>query len=169
MHSRRMLLSALLCGCVIPVIQGGSSSAGGAIQIVSVQHIPLVRVRAILRNGTDGSIVVPYCGDVAGTKKLCGLGTHLEVHTQAGWKPARLRPSSGVLGGLPLDQVQTLQSGGESSFVYEFATDIFLINEQDQLRFVIDTWPDRESMLGGKTGSQIPTDPFQLPLPPRKQ
>lgn len=132
--------------------------------VASVRSIPLVRVRLVVRNTTSSPIVVPKCGERAGTPMLCGLATHLEVMTEHGWKQAEPAKERGVLGGLPITVGVSVMPDYEKTFEWEFASNLFTIGRGAQVRLLLDTWRDEPSMKTEKPALLIPTGGFEIPV-----
>lgn len=158
-------LSCALLGCAAAGIGCSSviASEEPAVEMVSVQAIPLVRIRVVVRNSTSERVLVPYCGDLEGTDVLCGLATQVEVHDKGRWRQAK--PSGGgVLGGHPLERGRTIEAGGERPFVFQFSRDEFEIGAGMKVRLVIDAWHVGETIRAKSPGMQLETGSFDLPV-----
>jgi hypothetical protein len=118
-------------------------------------------------NANDRQLAIPYCHDLlGGTKVLCtGTGAYLEAYTEEGWKPAKLRTTFGILGGVVWDVVRCaiVPTDGKVSLRFEFDRKFFEIEPGQQLRVVIDTYANEPSLRKETANSQFVSDPFECP------
>jgi len=142
---------------------GASSTGSLSVELVSVQPIPLARIRVVIHNPSDAPIFVPYCGERGGAYALCGLAAHLEVKTKSGWQKARDAEGAGLSGGLALGDSRKITVGSHRAWEYEFMTAAFQIEPRDQLRLVIDAWHDQAAVATEKPPIHISTEVFLLP------
>lgn len=144
--------------------QKGAGASSTQVRIDSVRAIPLIYVPLHLLV-SDQPVYVPYCGESEGHKFLCTVATHLEVATRSGWRPASLNTECGVLGGLSLDHAAgvLIEGGKEGVFTFEFSPRFFKVRPGQQLRVVIDAWPDEQSMKAGRSALHLVSPPFICP------
>lgn len=75
-----------------PLLGQAPSKTGPELKLNNV--IPQVLVNIKISTSSE-SLFLPYCGEAEGTPILCVLGAHLQVHSPQGWRPAKLRKTSG--------------------------------------------------------------------------
>ena len=154
---------------VLGLAAAGASSSGGVnVEVVSVQPIPLARIRVLIHNASDAAVFVPYCGDRGGAHTLCGLAAHLEVKTKVGWQEARDAQGAGLSGGVPLTESHRIGAGDDGTWEYEFLTNAFRIRLGDRLRLVIDAWHNQAAVTTEKPTVRIATEAFVLPTSPTR-
>lgn len=153
---------ALLTSAAVAIMCTSSAGEEPAAELVSVQAIPIVRVRVVVRNPTPERVFVPYCGDLEGTERLCGLATHVEVYDSGRWRVA-MSSRGGVLGGRPLERSRAIESGGEETFVFEFSRNVLEIKPGVTARLVIEAWRAREAIRANSPEMQLRTGSFKLP------
>jgi hypothetical protein len=137
----------------------------GQVDVASVRAVPQVYVALRLRT-SDQQVFVPYCGESdTGEKILCTLGAHLEVRTSRGWRPAKLRTTYGVLGASSLGRAggSLIAPRSEASFSFQFSRRFFEVEPGQQLRVVVDAWPDEQSMKMSGRSIQLTSPPFECP------
>jgi hypothetical protein len=135
------------------------------IEISSVFAVPQIYVSLRLTTA-EQQVFVPYCGESEnGQKVLCTLGAHLEVQSRQGWSPVKLRTNYGVLGasrpGRAGGRLIAPKSG--ETFSFEFSRRFFEIEPGQQLRVVVDVWPDEQSLKTDGKSSQLTSPPFNCP------
>lgn len=159
-------LAAVMLFAVPPALQGQSERKQLAqLDVGTVQAVQQVYVTLRLRTA-DQQLFVPYCGELEGGEKvLCTLGTHLEVQTSQGWRRAKLRTTFGVLGGWSLDLAHgsLIAPRSGASFNFRFSRRFFQVEQGQQLRVVVDAWPDEQSMRTGGRSIQLISPPFECP------
>jgi len=114
----------------------------------------------------DQDLMIPFCGEgEGGTRTLCSLPTRLEVKTLQGWKTVKLKHSHRILGGIPPDKwkAQPVKNSQHGDFIFIFHIDEFDTRSGDELRLVVDTWPDEESMRSGKNPINFISSTFKSP------
>ena len=129
------------------------------VRALSAIHVPLELMAA------DTQLFVPYCGEFNGEKFLCNSAAHLESRTPQGWRPAKLRTTFGVMGALRLDLARWKQIPPRSGslFIFSFRKRYFIVVREQQLRVVVDAWPDEESMKTGERPIQLTSPPLKCP------
>ncbi len=158
------LAAIVLCGVRVPAQAQSKSTPAAQVDVESVEAVPQVYVR--LRLHTAGQpMFVPYCGGPEGGKVLCVAATHLEVKTKEGWQPAKPRTTFGVLGARSLEYAQgvVIAPGSEAFFIFEFSRRYFKVDPGQQLRVVVDAWPDKQSMKAGGRRAELRSPPFRCP------
>lgn len=150
----------------------------GPALLVQQRELPEPRAQLTVRNvvpqvdvvielqTAEEQTVVPYCGETEyGIPILCILKAKLEVQTREGWRPAKLRTTYGVLGGPPSGRIagKLIAPKGKGSFVFAFSRRFFDVEVGQQLRVVLDAWPDEQSMRAGGQPIQLTSPPFECP------
>ena len=82
-----------------PLLGQAPSKTGPELKLNNV--IPQVLVNIKISTSSE-SLFLPYCGEAERTPIRGVLGAHLQVHSPQGWRPAKLRKTFGVLGGMDL-------------------------------------------------------------------
>jgi hypothetical protein len=136
---------------------------GPTAEVVSVQPVSLVRIRAVVSNVGPERALIPICGDLDGTDVLCDLATHVEVYGRQRWRPAAQRPGTGVLGGTHLKSSREIEAGGERTFVFQFSRSVYTIKAGVKARLLIDAWRVEDEIRAGSPSMQIETSAFVVP------
>lgn len=164
--TKRVLLNGLtivVFGMTQPLPSQNASKPSACVTEAQVSHSVYVTIR--LFSG-DKELFVPYCGEgEGGTEHLCNLPTHLQVATRKGWMPVKLRHPDAVLGGVPPDRwrVRRIAAGQWHDFLFFFPKDDFAVETGQRLRYVVDVWPDEQSMRTAGRPIQLATPPFKCP------
>jgi hypothetical protein len=136
------------------------------LELGGVDAVPQIYVRLRLRT-SDRQLFVPYCSQGESRQRfLCTLGTHLEVLAKPGWQPARPRSNlGGILGGAAPDraEVAVIAPRTVASFDYMFSRLFFQVEPGQQLRVVVDAWPDVGTLRAGGPSIQLISPPFACP------
>lgn len=154
-----------LFGISRPVQCQKESKQVAQLEIGSIRAVPQVYVSLRLRT-SDQQVFVPFCGESeSGGKILCALGAHLQVRTSKGWRPAKLRTTYGVLGASLLERAggSLIPPKSGESFDFQFSRRFFKVEAGQQLRVVVDTWPDEQSMKTPGRSIQLVSPPFECP------
>jgi hypothetical protein len=157
------MIVLLVWNCVPAVFAQSPSAPPARVAVAGV--IPLINVRVQLE-ATEGSIAVPYCGETEyGTPLLCGQAVRLEVETPQGWRPPKPRTSLGILADPPAGRIRALIIAPKTkrSLIFAFGRGFVEVSAGQQLRVVVDVWPDEQSMRSGGKASQITSSPFPCP------
>ena len=162
----RLGLAAIVFFGTVNPLQGQSESRLVAeIKVESILAVPQIYVSLRLTT-LERQVFVPYCGESEyGEKILCTLGTHLEVQTSQGWRPAKLRTTYGVLGAVRLGHASGSLIGPKDGapFIFQFSRRFFEVEPGQQLRVIVDVWPDEQSMKTSGRSFQLASPPFQCP------
>ena len=157
--------AGLVLFAITQAVQGQTKPDDGMeLAVRNVRAVPQVYVALQLRASTP--LFVPYCAEFeGGDKVLCTMATHLEVHTAQGWHRAKLRTTFAVLGGLSLDRAKgdLVPAGTTATFSYQFSRRYFEVEPGQQLRVVVEAWPDGQSMKTGGKSIEIVSTPFKCP------
>ena len=107
------------------------------------------------------ALVIPVCG--TDDPVLCSA--HLEVLSPDGWVAAPTPRDGPILGGYPLDRAKAavVQPHSSTRFVFQFAKHVFELRDGQQLRVVVDGWPDEVAMRKGDPKIRIEGPAFELP------
>jgi hypothetical protein len=149
--------ASLLCGQKEPAQK---------TQLDIVTVLPQVHV-VIEVHTADEPIVVPYCGETdLGVPILCFRGSraNLEVQTAQGWQPVKLRTTHGVVGGPPSARFRyrLVPRQSKAYFVFQFSGRWFDVEPGQQLRVVLDAWPDEGAVNNVRPAGLI-SPPFECP------
>jgi hypothetical protein len=164
---RQILLDLTVAATLaaVQLLQAQTKPDGGMeLDVRNVRAIPQVYVALQLR--ASAPLFVPYCAEFeGGDKVLCTMATHLEVHTAQGWHRAKLRTTFAVLGGLSLDRAKgdMVPAGTRVTFSYQFSRRYFEVEPGQQLRVVVEAWPDEQSMKTGGKSIEVVSTPFKCP------
>jgi hypothetical protein len=153
-----------LLGVAQPLPRRIDANEQARLDLGSVRAIPQIYVPVHLFT-SDQQLFVPYCGELdAENKLLCTAGAaHLEVYTGKGWQPAKLRTTYGVLGIPPMKQGTIIDRRSKATLLFEFSTVFFAVNRGQELRVVVDAWPDEQSMRAGAPSIRLTSPPFECP------
>ena len=168
MDSKRVMKSLvmiLLFGAAMPSSAHLESADAPAIDNLSVSKVSLVQVRFRV-DASEQALAIPYCmTDEAGSEQTCSLATSLQVKTPQGWRSAGLRSNSGVLGGVPLSsaKIRLLQPHTGAYFRFTFAQHLFKIDRGQQLRVIVDAWPNEQAVVTSAPSVRLQSPVFQLP------
>lgn len=150
---------------LLPLHAQSEANQAAQLEVENVHAVPQVFVDLRLR-ASEQPMFIPYCEESEGGEKiLCTVATHLEVKTKDGWRPAKLRTTFGVLGGLSLSHARGIQIAPQSvaSFSFQFSRRFFEVDPGQQLRVRVDAWSDEQSMKAGRQGMQLVSPPFNCP------
>ena len=134
-------LTAAAFAIVAPLSSQNDQTRAVELKIRNV--LPFVNVVMELSTATQ-QVVFPYCGEFPRTPILCVQNVTLEVRTPEGWSAAKLRTRFGVLGGSPSLGTKALVPGSRTSVAYEFSRRWWEIEVGQELRLVVDVWPDEQ-------------------------
>lgn len=116
---------------------------------------------------SDNPVFIRYCADrFDGVKILCPLqGSEVEVRTSQGWRPAKQKLIHGVFTPPHHDYVFStmIKPHDEATFQFEFSRNYFEVEPGQQLRVVIDTWNNEQSMKNDDEPIKIYSQPFKCP------
>ncbi len=126
--------------------------------------VPQVLVNITLSTGAD-SLFLPYCGQEEGTPILCVQGVHLQVHSAHGFRPAKLRTTVAVLGGMELGRFDggLLPARTDTRVVFFFSRRHFEVEPGQPLRLLVDLWSNETAMTSAQVPTQIASPPFEYP------
>jgi hypothetical protein len=156
---------ATLLFFVVQVFPARGATKLAKVEVGGVKAIPQVYVPLSLHT-SDEQLFVPYCGGWNEEKLLCTSATaHLEVYTKKGWEPAELKTSYAVFGAPPINRASGILIAPNSSaaFTFQFSTLFFNVARGQQLRVIVDTWHDEQSMRAGKPSIALSSAPFKCP------
>ena len=154
----------LLVSMVIPPTPADFEGAP-SIDDVRLRTNQVVEVQIRVRAG-EQQLAIPFCQTDEGQREiLCNLATTLEVKTRTGWHPAKTPPDSGLFGGAPLIRanVRLIPPHKSAIFTYEFTKGVFSITPGQQLRVMVDAWPDQKSVTTNVPGLRIASPMFAYP------
>jgi hypothetical protein len=136
--------------------------AGPEVEVGKV--IPEILVNLKFSTG-ETALFVPRCGEWEGTPIMCDLGVHLQVHSPLGWYPARLRTTFAILGGAALGQFggRLIPPRTEAHVVFLFSRRYFDVEPGQELRLIVDSWADEESMKKGALPTRLASRAFECP------
>jgi len=157
-----ILLSVLAFGQTNPQIQQGSAPL---VSIERVRSVPQIYVSVKLRS-QEKQMFVPFCSKgEGGPPFLCTLGVHLQVQTKSGWRAVSLKTTSGVPGGAVVANAsgRVISSNETAVFDFEFSKRFYSVTRGQQLRLIVDVWPDEVSMRKGQNRIQLESEPFECP------
>jgi hypothetical protein len=134
------------------------------VGIVKANRLTVIDVEIGVKNTDSHQVFIPECGHWNTRRMLCDLAVRLEVHRGDVWKEPGLGcDACGVPGGLPLDKGLLIAPGVTAYLTFQFAADSYRINRGDEVRLVIDTWPDLAAVKSGVKPVSLATKPFKLP------
>lgn len=166
-----MLQKAILIGikCVLGILPLGGVIAqdihGSRVQLNETRVTKLFSMKVVVL-AVDRDLVVPFCGESeGGARTLCNLPTRLEVKMSQGWNVVELKHSHRILGGVPVKnwKAQLVRESQGHEFIFMLPMDEFNMESGQELRLIIDTWPDEESMRSGKQPIKLITPEVKCP------
>ena len=160
------MTSGLVFGLCVLALSALPSAPAVPVARLDVEAALPTIVVVIQLHSIERQLFVPVCGeDEMGTPILCGGSARLEIHTAAGWSPAKLRTDYGVLGAPPPARLggRLLEPNGDARFLFLFSRADFDVKTGQRVRIVLDTWSDERSMKAGVTAVPLPSPPFRCP------
>ena len=133
------------------------------LSVQRVRRETVIIIPVSVRNSSEGQVFVPYCGELGKSHLLCTLAVHLEIRSAGRWQPVRAKSQESLFGGLALDNGILLNKGQEESFIYQFDATFFDVARGQELRLLVDSWPDQASMKTGANTVQFRSVPFVMP------
>jgi hypothetical protein len=100
-----------------------------------------------------------------GEKVLCNQGSHLQILTNQGWRLAKLRTTNGVLVAASPEKADfiIIPPQSDAVFIFQFSRIFFKVEPGQQVRVVVDAWPNEQSMKNGEQTIKLITQPFKCP------
>jgi len=160
-----ILWALVACAAGPTLLAQQAETAAPKAQLTVKTVVPQVEVVVEIQSAGQ-HLVVPVCGETEyGTAILCVPGARLEVQTQEGWRPAKLRTTYGALGGPPGGRIagRAIAPKSRDSFVFVFSRRFFEVEVGQRLRVSVDAWPDEQSMRSGGQSIQLASPPFECP------
>jgi hypothetical protein len=156
------LAGLVLFGVARPISADSQPKQAAQLQIRGV--LPWINVGLELHTLGE-HMFVPYCGEMEGVPILCMTAVRMEVEAKQGWRPANLRTTFGVLGGMTLDRAsgKVVAPSTTVFFVFRFSRRFFEVDPGQRLRVVVDAWADEESMRSGGRPTQLSSPAFECP------
>jgi hypothetical protein len=148
------LLGLLICGEV-----------SDNLHISHVSSIALLSIRVTIQTDKN-QLCVACCGmEENGEEIIYSKTAHLEMETNEGWVPVKLRWPEVILGDVPfyLIRCKTINPESKESFIVRFNRSLFAIKQGQRLRLVIDTWSYETSMKANKPSKPMISLPFDCP------
>jgi hypothetical protein len=158
-------VASMLQWCV-PTVFGQSAGTSPLVSVDVGSVVQMTTVRIEVKTG-HRTYVVQYCGETPyGMPILCSQAARLEVQTPQGWHLAKPRRGLAAIIVDPLParvRPMLIPPTSERSLVFEFGRWFVDVSPKQQLRVVVDVWPDEQSMRAGRKPTQITSPPFQCP------
>ena len=145
------------CATALPAPEPAASSRPS----IDFRYVrTLFRVALDIQAG-DTPLVIPVCG--TDVELLCGA--KLEVLSSQRWVSAPTPRDGPILGGFSVDRAKAsvVQPHSSTRFVYQFAKHVFELSKGQQLRVVVNAWPDEVTMRANGPSIRIEGPTFQLP------
>ena len=163
MRSSALVITVcLLSFCLVGFVVTGSAEEVAAIEVIHAESVQLVKVLVIVRDETAEPLLIPQCGAVGESDRLCTLAWHLEVFKKGEWTAMATRAGR-MLGHLPLTETRRIEPGHDANFVYEFARSMFEVASGDRVRLVVDAWRPGDALECGSATLHLVTAEFKLP------
>ena len=174
----RLLISLLVIqqSTAFAVKRTGAGVSLSSIRVEQSGEVPSVLVTLEFRGGESG-VAIPYCGTAKdGERLLCLEAAHLQRRVGGQWHPVLLRRTLGVLGGTPRTGIVAIEAHGTQLLTFLFSRRFFEVEPGEQLRLVVDAWPDEGSVpeqfdigkSGHVAGMRFETATFRCPAVPWK-